>query len=266
MIFEAKLRPPSPDAPVFEAFPLDLRRLPLHVAVIMDGNGRWAKMRGKPRVFGHRHAVAAVRETVEAAAELGIPFLTLYAFSTENQKRPAAEVSALMNLLSAQLKEQLETMKRNRIRLLTVGDMSGLPAAVREELARVQDLTAEHDRLCLSLALNYGGRAEILRAVRELCRLAADGRIQAECLTEDDIKARLDTRFLPEPELLIRTGGEKRISNFLLWDCAYTELWFTDVYWPDFRKIHFHAAVFDYQNRERRFGLTGEQIRSRAAK
>ncbi len=262
MKFEAKLRPPAPNALAFPEFPVNHERLPLHVAVIMDGNGRWAQMRGKPRVFGHRQAVVAVQETVEAAAELGIPFLTLYAFSTENKNRPSSEVSALMTLLSGQLKKQLSTMTRNGVRLTTVGDVSGLPATVRDELARVETLTAQNDRLCLNLALNYGGRAEILRAVQELCRLAAAGQVLAERLTENDVKKYLDTRHLPEPELLIRTGGEKRISNFLLWDCAYTELWFTDTFWPDFRKIHFHAALYDYQCRERRFGLTAEQIQA----
>lgn len=260
MKFEAKLRPPAPDVSAFDDYPLNHERLPLHVAVIMDGNGRWAKTRGRPRVFGHQQAVVAVQETVEAAAELGIPFLTLYAFSTENNKRPSSEVSALMALLSGQLKKQLATMTRNGVRLATVGDVSGLPAAVRDELARVEAATAENDRLCLNLALNYGGRAEILRATRALCRLAAAGQIQADQITENDLKQHLDTRSLPEPELLIRTGGEKRISNFLIWDSAYTELWFSDLFWPDFRKIHFHSALYDYQCRERRFGLTGEQV------
>jgi undecaprenyl diphosphate synthase len=261
-MFEASLRPPSPETPHYKDYPLAYEKLPLHVAVIMDGNGRWAMARGRTRIFGHRNAVVAVRETVEAAAELGIPYLTLYAFSTENRNRPSGEVSALMSLLSAQLKKQLETMMRNGVRLATIGDVSGLPPTVKEELARVEEITADNRRLCLNLALNYGGRAELLRATQELCRLAANGEICPDQLSEPDIKSRLDTRHLPEPELLIRTGGEKRISNFLLWDCAYTELWFTDVFWPDFRKIHFHAALYDYQNRERRFGMTGEQLKN----
>jgi len=234
---------------------LDPARLPTHVAIIMDGNGRWAQARGLPRIEGHRSAVRAVRDTVEATAELGIPFLTLYAFSTENWQRPEDEVSALMQLLHLMLDQEEKRLIENDIRLHVIGAWETmLPRPLVERLRQAIARTASGTRLTLTLALSYGGRQEILHAARLIARATQQGLLNPDTLSETTLKAYLWTKDLPEPELLIRTSGEQRISNFLLWDIAYTELYFTPVLWPDFRRQHLYEALWTYQQRERRFG------------
>lgn len=236
-------------------------KLPLHVAVIMDGNGRWAQRQGQMRVFGHQHGVKAVRDTTEAAAELGIKYLTLYAFSTENWNRPQEEVDALMELLIHTIHQEKETLNKNKIRLQAIGDLDSLPMKCREELmAAIRD-TAGNDRMTLLLALSYSSRWEITRAMRLLARKVKDGSLDPEALDEQAIAGQLTTVGIPDPELLIRTSGERRISNFLLWQIAYAELYFTDKLWPEFGKEDFYAAIADYQSRERRFGLVSEQLK-----
>lgn len=234
---------------------LDPARLPTHVAIIMDGNGRWAKARGLPRIEGHRSAVQAVRDTVEATAELGIPFLTLYAFSTENWQRPESEITALMSLLRLMLDREEERLIQNDIRLHVIGAWEAmLPSPLAERLRQAIARTANGTRLTLTLALSYGGRQEILHAARLIARAAQKGLLDPDTLSEVTFKAYLWTKDLPEPELLIRTSGEQRLSNFLLWDIAYTEFYFTPVLWPDFRRQHLYEALWTYQQRERRFG------------
>ncbi len=230
---------------------IDREKLPRHVAVIMDGNGRWAAERNRPRVFGHRQGVRAVRAVTEAAAELGIPYLTLYAFSTENWKRPRTEVSALMGLLVETIRKEVETLNKNDIRLHAIGDLSKLPDKSREALLQGIEHTAQNKRMTLTLALNYSGRWDILQAVKNICRKAKNNE---EELTEESFRKALCTHGLPYPELLIRTSGEMRISNFLLWEMAYTELYFSPVFWPDFSKEEFYKAISNFQQRERRFG------------
>lgn len=239
---------------------IDLSRLPQHVAVIMDGNGRWAKEHGKPRIFGHRNGVKAVREITEAAAEIGIPYLTLYAFSTENWNRPALEVNALMDILVSTIREELETMNKNNIRLHTIGDTDRLPVLTRKALLEGIENTKHNTRMTLTLALNYSARWEITEAMRKATQMAAKGSIQPEGVDEQLVSSLLTTANIPDPELLIRTSGEHRISNFLLWQIAYTELYFSDVYWPDFEREEFYKAIINFQNRERRFGKTSEQL------
>lgn len=239
---------------------IDLSRLPQHVAVIMDGNGRWAKEHGKPRVWGHRNGVKAVREITEAAAELGISWLTLYAFSTENWNRPPLEVNALMDMLVSTIRDELETMNRNNIRLATIGDASKLPPGTRKALAEGVENTRNNTRMTLTLALNYSARWEITEAMRNACRLAARQELNPESIDEAMVSSWLSTAKMPDPELLIRTSGEFRISNFLLWQIAYTELYFSNVYWPDFDREQFYTAILDYQKRERRFGKISEQL------
>lgn len=239
---------------------IDLSRLPQHVAVIMDGNGRWAKEHGKPRIFGHRNGVKAVREITEAAAEIGIPYLTLYAFSTENWNRPALEVNALMDILVSTIREELETMNKNNIRLHTIGDTDRLPALTRKALLEGIENTKHNTRMTLTLALNYSARWEITEAMRKATKLAAEGTLRPEGVDEHLVSSLLTTAHIPDPELLIRTSGEHRISNFLLWQIAYTELYFSDVYWPDFEREEFYKAIHNFQNRERRFGKTSEQL------
>ncbi len=239
---------------------IDLSRLPQHVAVIMDGNGRWAKEHGKPRIFGHRNGVKAVREITEAAAEIGIPYLTLYAFSTENWNRPALEVNALMDILVSTIREELETMNKNNIRLHTIGDTDRLPALTRKALLEGIENTKHNTRMTLTLALNYSARWEITEAMRKATKMAAEGTIRPEKVDEHLVSSLLTTAHIPDPELLIRTSGEHRISNFLLWQIAYTELYFSDVYWPDFEREEFYKAIINFQNRERRFGKTSEQL------
>ena len=240
---------------------IDLKNLPKHIAVIMDGNGRWAKMRGKPRVFGHRNGVNAVREISESAAELGVEWLTLYAFSTENWNRPAFEVNALMSLLVETIRKEIATLNKNNIRLNAIGDLEKLPSRSYQALLEGIEGTAQNTRMTLTLALNYSSRWEITRAARQIAEACRDGAIDPDGINEDLISQYLDTAQMPNPELMIRTSGERRISNYLLWQLAYAELYFTDVYWPDFTKEHFYAAVVDFQQRERRFGMTGEQLK-----
>jgi len=233
---------------------LDAQRLPCHVAIIMDGNGRWAKARGLSRVEGHRSAIQSVREVVEAAAEVGVSYLTLYAFSSENWQRPALEVQTLMALLSQVLAAEEKRLIDNGIRLQVIGEPNRLPAPLTQRLHQAVQRTASGNRLTLTLALSYGGRQEIVAAVQAISRAAQEGRLSPENIDETTVKSYLWTQALPEPELLIRTSGEARISNFLLWDIAYTEFYFTPVLWPDFRREHFYEALWAYQQRERRFG------------
>lgn len=239
---------------------IDPARLPLHVAVIMDGNGRWAIGHGHPRVWGHRNGVKAVREIAEAAAELGIKWLTLYAFSTENWNRPELEVTALMDILVDTVKEEIETMNRNQIRLTIIGDVDKLPPATRQAMLDGMEMTRHNSRMTLTLALNYSSRWEITEAMRQAVTLAARGELNPEDVNEELISNLLTTAGMPDPELLIRTSGEFRVSNYLLWQIAYTELYFSNVFWPDFDKEAFYEAILDYQGRERRFGKISEQL------
>ena len=234
--------------------------LPRHIAVIMDGNGRWAQKRGASRIFGHRSATKSVREVTEECAKLGIEYLTLYAFSTENWGRPKVEVDALMELLVSSLRKELNTLMKNNVRLSTIGDISGLPGKCRNELNDTIKETSENDGLMLTLALNYSGRWDIVNATKEYAKAVAEKQENVEDLNEEILSEYLETKGMPDPELLIRTSGELRISNFLLWQLAYTELFFTDVLWPDFRKIHLQEALESYQKRERRFGKISEQV------
>lgn len=239
---------------------IDKNKLPEHVAVIMDGNGRWAKLHGKPRVFGHRNGVKSVREVSEAAAELGIKYLTLYAFSTENWSRPALEITALMGLLVETVRKEVSTLNENNIKLQSIGDISKLPAKSYKALLEGIDQTKNNTGMTLILALNYSSRWEITNAMKQMAREVKEGRLDPENINEHVISANLNTANYPDPELLIRTSGEHRISNYLLWQIAYSELYFTDVYWPDFRKAHFYDAIVNFQNRERRFGKISEQL------
>jgi len=237
-------------------------KLPRHIAVIMDGNGRWAKLHGKPRVFGHKNGVISVREITEAAAELGISYLTLYAFSTENWSRPQFEVNALMALLVETIKKELNTLHKNNIRLHAIGDLTRLPEKTRSALQEAIDATSSNDRMTLILALNYSSRWEIVEAAKNIALKVRDGKISPEDIDADMFSNYLTTALIPDPELLIRTSGEYRISNFLLWQSAYAEFYFTQVLWPDFRKDDLYRAIIDFQNRERRFGKISEQLTS----
>lgn len=237
---------------------IDLNRIPQHVAIIMDGNGRWAKSQGKERIFGHFNGVEAVRASLKAATKAGVKYLTLYAFSTENWNRPKEEVEALMNLLVHTIVEEIDELDKNEVRLHTIGDTASLPESCKTELERGMERTAHHSRVNLILALSYSARWEILNAVKQI---VSQG-IKEENITEEIISKHLTTAPFPDPELLIRTSGEKRISNFLLWQIAYAELHFTETFWPDFNEEDFYKAICDYQSRERRFGKTSEQIKS----
>jgi undecaprenyl diphosphate synthase len=239
---------------------IDLEKLPRHIAVIMDGNGRWAKQRGEYRIAGHQHGVVSVRETVEAAAEIGIRYLTLYAFSTENWNRPKEEVIALMQLLVSTIHSEVKTLNDNDIRLLAIGDLKSLPPDCIKELNGAIQATAKNKRTNLILALSYSSRWEIIAAVKQIVSEIEEGKLSSEKITEKQFENYLCTRDFPEPELMIRTSGEHRISNFLLWQLSYSELYFTDKLWPDFRKEDFYEAIVDFQGRERRFGKTSEQI------
>jgi undecaprenyl diphosphate synthase len=234
--------------------------LPNHLAIIMDGNGRWAKEQGKPRAFGHEAGFKAVREIVEACAKRQISFLTLYAFSTENWLRPKKEVDILMRILLSALKSELATMLRHNIRLKTVGGISTLPAIILDELDRVVEQTASNTGMVLTLALSYGGREEIVAMTRKLAEKVKNGLIHPDHIDASVVNEHLYTADLPDVDLLIRTSGEQRISNFLLWQSAYAELYFTERFWPDFKEEHLVEALMDYQNRERRFGKTSEQL------
>jgi undecaprenyl diphosphate synthase len=239
---------------------INKEKLPRHIAIIMDGNGRWAQKRGNQRIFGHKNAIAAVRDTVEAAAELGINYLTLYAFSTENWKRPKVEIDALMSLLVSTIHGETKTLIDNNIRLLTIGNTESLPKGVQEQLQKAIDVTAPNTGLHLYLALSYGSRWEILQAVKKMVSDARTNKLDPDTLDQKTFENYLDTSGIPDPELLIRTSGEYRISNFLLWQIAYTELYFTPTLWPDFRRDHLYEAILSYQCRERRFGKTADQI------
>ena len=234
--------------------------IPKHIAIIMDGNGRWAKKYGKPRVFGHRNGVKAVREITEVAANLGVSYLTLYAFSTENWNRPRLEVNALMGLLVETLKIEINTLNKNNIKLNAIGDLSQLPPKTYETLMEGVDKTKNNNRMVLNLALNYSGRWEIAQAAKSIAEKVKKGLINPEDINDNLFGEHLTTQGIPDPELLIRTSGEYRISNYLLWQIAYSELYFTQIYWPDFREEDFYKAIIDYQQRERRFGKTSEQL------
>lgn len=238
---------------------IDSGKLPSHIALIMDGNGRWAKSKGMPRLYGHKAGVNTVKKITEAAAELGIQYLSLYAFSTENWSRPALEVTGLMNLLVESIRNELDTLNKNGIRLLSIGNLDGLPSKTRDVLLEALENTKSNHRLNLVLALNYSARWEILSAARSLVQLSQTGKLNGE-ITETDFSNLLSTAGIPDPELLIRTSGEQRISNFLLWQLAYSELYFTPVHWPEFNEEHFYTAILDYQGRQRRFGLISEQL------
>lgn len=240
---------------------IDIEKLPKHIAVIMDGNGRWAKAHGKPRIFGHQNGVKSVREITEAAAELGVEFLTLYAFSTENWNRPKLEVNALMHLLVQTVRNELKTLNENSIRLKAIGDITQLPKKTYKVLMDGIEETRANTRMTLNLALNYSSRWEILEAVKKIGASVQKGDILPDEIDESIFESALSTSGMPDPELLIRTSGEKRISNYLLWQIAYSELYFTDVYWPEFRKKHLYKAIIDFQSRERRFGKTSEQLK-----
>ncbi|MGC3948236.1 MAG: isoprenyl transferase [Chryseolinea sp.] len=239
---------------------IDPNKLPQHVAVIMDGNGRWAKKKGALRIFGHRNAVDAVREVTEGCGELGIKYLTLYAFSTENWNRPKAEIDGLMELLVNTLKQEIKRLNENGVKLKTIGDISQLPKNCQENLSWAIDKTKDNKGLTLILALSYSGRWEITEAVRAIAKQVKAGNLQPEAINEQTIENYLKTSGIPDPELLIRTSGELRVSNFLLWQIAYTELFITPTLWPDFRKETLYEAILSYQQRERRFGKTSEQL------
>ncbi len=240
---------------------IDKQKLPKHVAIIMDGNGRWAKERGKDRLFGHQHGVISVRDVVEGSAEIGIQYLTLYAFSTENWNRPESEVTGLMELLVTTIRKEAETLKKNGVRLYVIGDMESLPPYCINELNEAMEVTAGNDRLTLILALSYSSKWEIIDATKKIAQQVKDNKLAVTDISEEVFKQNLATANFPDPELMIRTSGEHRISNFLLYQLAYAELYFTHTHWPDFRKENLFEAVLNYQNRERRFGKISEQLK-----
>jgi len=240
---------------------IDRNNLPKHIAIIMDGNGRWAKKKGAMRIFGHRNAIQAVRESIEGAGELGIQHLTLFSFSTENWSRPQDEIQALMQLLVETIVAELSQMMKNNVRLNAIGDIKSLPTSAYEKLTEVMHQTSTNTRLTVHLALSYSGQWELTQAAQRIAQKVSEGKLRPEEITQVTLADHLDTAGIPDPELMIRTSGEFRISNFLLWQLAYTELHFTEVLWPDFRKEHLFAAIEDYQKRERRFGKTGEQVK-----
>lgn len=241
---------------------LDLTNIPRHLAIIMDGNGRWAKKKGAMRIFGHRHAIQAVKDAIEGADNLGIKYLTLFSFSTENWSRPQDEVRALMELLVKTIIDEISLMMKNNIRLISIGDLSSLPKSAYEKLLEAQKQTENNSGLTVILALSYSGQWELTQATKNIAQKVSEGKLKLEDITQQTVADHLETAGIPDPELMIRTSGEFRISNFLLWQLAYTELYFTPVLWPDFRIEHLYAAVEDYQKRERRFGKTGEQVKS----
>ena len=239
---------------------INLNKLPKHIAIIMDGNGRWAKEKGKFRIFGHQNGVKAVREVSEGCAELGVEYLTLYAFSTENWSRPKIEVNALMTLLVKTIKSETQTLMKNGIKLDAIGERTTLPAECLKELDEAINATKDNTRMTLILALSYSAKWDIVNATRTIAQKALNGEIAIEDVNEELIDRTLTTHKYPHPELMIRTSGELRISNFLLWEIAYSELYFTTVLWPDYRKEHLYEAILEYQSRERRFGKTSEQL------
>ncbi len=239
---------------------IDRNKLPRHIAIIMDGNGRWAKKKGNERIFGHKNAIRAVRDTVEAAAELEVEYLTLYAFSTENWNRPRTEIDALMSLLVTTLDKETDNLMENNIRLTSIGDTDSLPHKVKRYLQQAVQMTSGNTGMNLALALSYSGRWEILDALKSIARKVESGELDAGDLNCEHISDMLQTRDMPDPELLIRTSGEFRISNFLLWQIAYAELYFTNTLWPDFTKDDLYRAICNFQKRERRFGMISEQV------
>lgn len=239
---------------------LNSTNIPKHIAIIMDGNGRWAKKKGAMRIFGHRNAIQAVKDAIEGADVLGIKYLTLFSFSTENWSRPQDEVKALMELLVKTIINEISLMMKNNIKLETIGDLDSLPISAYEKLMESKKLTSSNTGLTVILALSYSGQWELAKAAQRIAQKVSDGKLKPEEITQQTMAENLDTAGIPDPELMIRTSGEYRISNFLLWQLAYTELYFTPVLWPDFRREHLFAAVEDYQKRERRFGKTGEQV------
>ncbi len=241
---------------------IDIKKLPEHIAIIMDGNGRWALKNGLDRVNGHYEGVESVREVAEAAAEIGVKYLTLYTFSTENWNRPKDEVDALMALFVETIVKELPTLNKNNIRLEAIGDLESLPKENYEKLVETMGHTSDNRRMTLTLAISYSSRWEILKAVKAIAKDACNGSLSENEIDEKVFGKYLETRSMPDPELLIRTSGEYRISNYLLWQIAYSELYFTHVLWPDFRKEELYKAIVNYQNRERRFGMTSEQITS----
>ncbi len=239
---------------------VDRSRLPRHIAIIMDGNGRWARERGEDRVYGHYEGVVSVREIVDACGELGVEYLTLYAFSAENWNRPKAEVDALMELLVNTIRKEVDDLKKNNVKLHVIGDFASLPEVCQKEMTEAMQLTGMNTGLNLVLALSYSARQELLMAARKIAEMAVSGVLAPADIDETVFQRCLDTATFPDPELMIRTSGENRISNFLLYQLAYAELYFTPVHWPDFRKQNLYEALLDYQRRERRFGKTSEQI------
>jgi len=240
--------------------------IPNHIAIIMDGNGRWAKKRNLPRIAGHHKGVESVRQIVEACAGLGVKILTLYAFSTENWKRPKDEVSTLMRLMVKSLKSETDELHKNKIKLISIGDSKSLPDIVRRELNSAIEKTSQNDKMILNLALSYSGRWELVEAVKTISKEVLAGNLDPDQINEETVADNLTTAGLPEPDLMIRTSGEFRISNFLLWQLAYSEIYISDVLWPEFRSKHLIEAVIDYQKRERRFGLVSEQLSSKSKK
>lgn len=239
---------------------IDKSKLPEHIAIIMDGNGRWAKAQGKPRLYGHRMGVRSVRAVSEAAAEIGVKYVTLYAFSTENWNRPALEVNALMTLLVETIKNEVSTLNKNNIKLIAIGDLEKLPKKSYKALLGAMESTKNNTRMTLNLALNYSSRWELVKAAQLLAKDVEQKKISSDAVNEEVFKSYLATNSIPDPELLIRTSGELRISNYLLWQIAYSELYFTKTPWPDFGKEALYEAIIDYQNRERRFGKISEQL------
>lgn len=235
-------------------YDIDENRVPQHIAIIMDGNGRWAKAKFMPRTYGHKAGVETIRTVVEESKRLGIKYITLYAFSTENWKRPKDEVSALMKLLVTYLRKEVAELDKNGVQIRTIGDVSKLPQICIDELDKAKEKTKDNDKLVLNLALNYGGRADILDGVKAIAKKVESKEISPEDITEDMIANSLDTKGIPDPDLVIRTSGEQRLSNFLLWEVAYSEFYYTDIHWPDFDEKELQKAVYSYQNRDRRFG------------
>jgi undecaprenyl diphosphate synthase len=241
---------------------LDLTNIPKHLAIIMDGNGRWAKKKGAMRIFGHRHAIQAVKDAIIGADNLGVKYLTLFSFSTENWSRPQDEISALMELMVKTIIEEISLMMKNNIRLISIGDISCLPKSAFEKMMEAKRQTETNTGLTVIFALSYSGKWELTQATKHIAQKVSEGKLKPEEITQQTVADHLETAGIPDPELMIRTSGEFRISNFLLWQLAYTELYFTPVLWPDFRMEHLYDAVEDYQKRERRFGKTGEQVKT----
>lgn len=239
---------------------IDGNRLPEHIAIIMDGNGRWAKNQGKFRVFGHESGVLSVKDIVEGCVDIGIKYLTVYAFSAENWNRPIEEVNALMELLISTINNEAETLNKNNVRLNAIGDLKSLPQKCIDDLANVMEITAKNTKCTLTLALSYSAKWELVEAAKKLARQIQEGELSVDEINEDTFASQLTTHSIPDPELMIRTSGEHRISNFLLWQLAYTELYFTETLWPDFRREDLFEAIVDYQKRERRFGKISEQL------